>query len=381
MYKRTIKLPKIGKRTFFLWGPRQTGKTFLLEHTYPKTPFISLLRSEEFTELITRPGRLRERLLDLGAKFVIIDEVQKAPMLLDEIHYMIEKDHIAFGLCGSSARKLRRSHANLLGGRAIRYELFGMTAHELGADFDLVKMLNRGTLPAIYPDDEYRQLLRAYCADYLKEEIFAEGLVRKLGPFSHFLEFAALGDTEILSLESFARDVGVSGPTIKSYFEILIDTLIGYFLPAYTFRPKRKIIRAPKFYFFDVGVVNYFAERGELHPRSEIFGKAFENWVHHELRAYISYLGHDYNLSYWKVHQGPEVDFIIGKMLAAFEVKASEQIHKEHLKGLREAIKDYPELKNRYVVSLEKNSRQTNDGITVLSVADFIKRLWAGKLF
>jgi len=381
MYERAIALPPAGKRTFFLWGPRQTGKTSLLERTYPDAPFVSLLRSQELTELRSRPGRLRERVLDSKARFVVIDEVQKVPELLDEIHYIIEKDRVAFGLCGSSARKLKRSHANLLGGRAVRHELFGMTSHELGSDFDIVTILNRGTLPAIYGDADHGPLLRAYCADYLKEEIFDEGLVRKLAPFSHFLEFAALGDSEILSLESFARDVGVSGPTIKSYFEILCDTLVGNLLPAYTLRPKRKIVRAPKFYFFDVGVVNHFAQRGTLKPRSELFGKAFENWIHHELRAYLSYSGRGEGLSFWKVHQGPEVDFIVGKMIAAIEAKASEQIHADHLKGLRELAKDYPEAKRRYVVSLERHSRRTDDGIGVLSVDDFTKRLWSGALF
>lgn len=381
MYTRALALPPPGKRTFFLWGPRQTGKTSLLEKTYPDAPFVSLLRNEELTELKARPGRLRERVKDTGARFVVVDEVQKIPELLDEIHYIIEKDRVSFGLCGSSARKMKRSHANLLGGRAVRYELFGMTARELGRDFDLERALNRGTLPAIYGDDDYLPLLRAYCADYLKEEIFAEGLVRKLAPFSHFLEFAALGDTEILSLESFARDVGVSGPTIRSYFEILCDTLVGSLLPSYTLRPKRKVVRSPKFYFSDVGVVNHFARRGELRPRSELYGKAFENWIHHELRAYLSYSGRDETLSFWKVHQGGEVDFVVGRMAAALEAKASANVHADHLRGLRELVKDHPEAKRRYVVSLERHSRLTDDGIGVLSVADFTERLWSGALF
>ncbi|HUT76095.1 MAG TPA: DUF4143 domain-containing protein, partial [Polyangia bacterium] len=363
MYERSLALPVPPDRTFFLWGPRQTGKTSLLERTYPDAPFVSLLRNEELTDLQARPGRLRERVMDLGTRFVVIDEVQKIPALLDEVHYMIEKDRVVFGLCGSSARKLKRSQANLLGGRAVRHELFGMTAHELGADFDLVRVLNRGTLPAIYRDRKPGPLLKSYCVDYLKEEIFDEGLVRKLAPFSRFLEFAALGDTEIMSYETFARDVGVSGPTIRSYFEILSDTLIGSFLPAYTLRPKRKVARSPKFYFFDVGVVNTLAQRGEIKPRSELFGKAFENWVHHELRAFLSYSGRNEGLSYWKVQQGPEVDFVIGHMKAAFESKASESIHADHLKGLRELVKDFPKATARYVVCLEAHSRRTDDGI------------------
>ena len=381
MYNRMLHLPTPPKRSFFLWGPRQTGKTSLIEATYPDVPLINLLLNEELMDLRTRPALLRERIRDTQCRFVLIDEVQKAPELLDEIHYLIEKERVVFGLCGSSARKLKRSQSNLLCGRAFRYELFGMTSFELGEDFDLVKILNRGVLPAIYQDENYSQMLKAYCADYLKEEIFDEGLVRRLAPFSQFLEFAALGDTEVLSLESFARDVGVSGPTVKSYFEILHDTLIGRFLPAYVRRAKRKISRSPKFYFFDVGVVNCFAQRGELRPKSELFGKAFENWVHHELSAYLSYQTRRETLSYWKVHQGAEVDFIVGHMKAGIEAKASERIHVDHLRGLRDIKKDYPELNMRYVVSLEKHSRKTEDGITILSVHDFTHRLWSGKLF
>jgi len=381
MYKRALQLPTKPRRSFFLWGPRQTGKTWLLENTYPKSLFISLLRNEEFTALTARPGLLRERIKDLGARLVIIDEIQKIPQLLDEIHFIIEKDRTVFGLCGSSARKLKRSHGNLLGGRALRHELFGLTSWEMGDNFDLMRVLNRGTLPAIYGDPDPMPMLKSYCADYLKEEIFDEGLTRKLAPFSRFLELAALGDTEVLSWETFARDVGVSGPTIRSYFEILSDTLIGRLLPAYTFRPKRKVIRAPKFYFFDVGVTNTLAQRTEIRPRSELFGKAFENWVHHELSAYISYSGKTESLSYWKIHQGPEVDFIVGHMKAAFEAKGRDTIHTDHLKGLRELSKDYPNVKKRYVVSLVDHSHLTDDSIGVLSVKDFTSRLWSHKLF
>jgi uncharacterized protein len=380
IYPRQLRLPNPPKRSFFLWGCRQTGKTSLLESTYPSSMYISLLQNQEFTALKTRPGELRERIRDLKAEFVIIDEVQKVPALLDEIHYMIEKDHTKFGLCGSSARKLKKNHGNLLGGRALRFELFGLTSAELGDAFDLDRLINRGTLPAIYDSDDYRGLLKAYCADYLKEEIFDEGLVRKLAPFSKFLEFAALGDTEVLSFESFARDVGVSAPTVKSYFEILSDTLVGRFLPAYTRRPKRKVSSQPKFYFSDVGTVNYLAQRGDIQRRSELFGKAFENWVHHELQSYLSYSGRSEGLSYWKIHQGPEVDFVVGFMKMAIEAKAVSKVHSEHLKGLRELKKDYSEVQRRCVVSLEPHSRELEEGITILSVADFSERLWSGKL-
>lgn len=381
MIKRQLILPQKPDRSFFLWGPRQVGKTSLLENTYPDATFISLLLNKELTELKLRPESLRERIHASGAKFLIIDEVQKAPELLDEIHYLIEKEKIVFGLCGSSARKLKKSHANLLGGRALRFELMGLTSKELGDEFDLLKILNRGTLPAIYLSGTPSSLLKSYCADYLKEEVFDEGLVRKLKPFSQFLEFAALGDTEIVSFESFGRDVGASGPTIRSYFEILSDTLLGRFLPPYSRRPKRKVVLSPKFYFSDVGVVNHLAQRGEIKPRSELFGKALENWVHHELRAYIEYTGKNDSLSFWKVQKGPEVDFIVGHMKAAIEVKGSERIHTDHLRGLRDLAKDYPEIQNRFVVSMESQSRKTDDGILILSIQDFINKLWKGDMF
>jgi predicted AAA+ superfamily ATPase len=363
-----------------LWGPRQVGKTSLLRTTYPNAPWINLLRSEEFAAYQSRPQLLRERILQNKWKFVVLDEIQKVPQLLDEIHNLIEEHHVVFAMCGSSARKVRANHANLLGGRALRLEMFGLVSNELGSDFNLEQILNRGYLPSLYSSDDYVQLQKSYCADYLKEEIFAEGLVRKLQPFSRFLEIAAIGDTEVTSFETIARDCGVSAPTVKSYFEILNDTLLGRFLPAYALRPKRRQVLSPKFYFSDVGVVNHLAQRGSFSPKSTLFGKAFENWVHHELCAWLEYHKRPEQLSYWQLSSGIEVDFILGHMNCAIEAKASEKIHKDHLKGLREVIADYPETKRRIVVSLEPISRRTDDGIEILSVTDFIKSLWADQL-
>ena len=381
---RQLLLPRPLKRSLFLWGPRQTGKTTLLRETYPDLPLIQLIKSEEFADYTSRPQLLRERVRQWKAKQVVIDEIQKVPALLNEVQYLIEEEKVSFVLCGSSARKLRKQHANFLGGRALRFELFGLTSAELGKNFDLTRALNRGTLPAIYlaeSDAVARQLLRSYCADYLKEEIFSEGLVRKLSPFSRFLEAAALSDTEIISYETFARDCGVSAPTIQSYFEILHDTLIGSFVPGYTWRPKRKVISSPKFYFFDAGVVAHLAQRGELRPGSELWGKAFENWVHQELRAYLSYRQRAESLSYWRLTTQVEVDFIIGKMKCALEAKSSSRIHSEHLKGLRELKTDQPQVERRIVVSGETQSRTTDDGIEILSTGDFLERLWSDQIF
>ncbi len=380
LYNRVIKLPKAPKRTLFLWGPRQVGKTSILRKLYSKLPQINLLKSDEFTAYQARPELLRERALQNNWQCVIIDEIQKVPQLLDEIQYLIEEHKMIFIMCGSSARKIKANHANLLGGRALRFEMFGLVSRELGEKFDLKRILNHGYTPSIYDSDEHVLLLKSYCADYLKEEVFAEGLVRKLAPFSRFLEIAALGDTQLISYETIARDCGVSAPTVKSYFEILSDTLLGHFLPAYAIRPKRRQTLSPKFYFADVGVVNHLAQRGQMAAGSSAFGVAFENFIHHELRAWIEYRQRSEQLTYWQLTTGVEVDFIVGHMNCAIEAKSSDRITADHMKGLRELKEDYPEVARRIIVSRERISRLTKDGIEILSVADFLKELWDDKL-
>ena len=222
-----------------------------------------------------------------------------------------------------AGRKVKRGAANLLGGRAIRYELHGLTASELAGEFDLDRMLNHGYLPRIYEASRPNRLLDAYIADYLKEEVAAEGLVRNLPTFSDFLDVAALSDCEIVNFSNIARECGVSSHTTKNHFQILEDTLLGRWLPAYRKRPKRRVIGAPKFYFVDVGIVNRLARRGELHPGSELYGKAFENWIFHELTAFSNYRGCDSALSYWRLASGIEVDFVLGDMAVAIEAKST----------------------------------------------------------
>ncbi len=381
--ERALNLPQAGEETFFLWGPRQTGKSTLLRLKYPDAYWIDLLKAEEHRRYLERPELLRQELLRLGdsAPFVVIDEVQKLPALLDEVHWLQENTGVRFALCGSSARKVRRGHANLLGGRAVRFELLGLTAHELEYQWDLDRLLNHGYLPKIYFSQQPRRLLNAYVADYLKEEVAAEGLVRNLPVFSEFLNVAALSDTELVNYSTIARDCGVSSPTIKQYFQILEDTLLGSWLPAYTKRPKRRVIAASKFYFADVGVVNFLAKRGSIIPGSELFGKAFENWCYHELRAYALYRETYADLSYWRLASGIEVDFIVNSMEIALEAKASAKISSSHLKGLRSVREDHPAIKRRLVVCLESKQRITDDGIEILPVAEFVSMLWAGAIF
>lgn len=310
----------------------------------------------------------------------MIDEIQKVPALLDEVHWLIENRGFRFALCGSSARKVRRGAANLLGGRALRYELHGLTAAELGDQFDLDRLLNRGYLPRILDGNRANAMLEAYIADYLKEEIAAEGLVRNLPTFSGFLDVAALSDGEIVNFSNVARECDVSSQTTKSHFQILEDTLLGRWLPAYRKRPKRRVIGAPKFYFADVGIVNRLARRGELRPGSELYGKAFENWVFHELSAFAAYRDADLALSYWRLASGIEVDFVVGDMRVAIEAKSSERVTSDHLKGLRTLIDDHPDIDRRVVVCREPRARKTADGIEILPVKTFVRRLWEGEI-
>ena len=383
MFTRALQLPPPGTETFFLWGPRQTGKSTLLRQRYSPGRWIDLLKADEFRRYVVRPELLREELLAAPLRpdeQVVIDEVQKVPALLDEVHWLIEARGAHFALCGSSARKVRRGAANLLGGRALRYELHGLTAHELGEDFDLDRLLNRGYLPRVFEGTQPRRQLDAYIADYLKEEVAAEGLVRNLPTFSQFLDVAALSDCEVVNFANIARDCGVSGHTVKGWFEILEDTLLGRWLPAWRRRAKRRIVAAPKFYFADVGVVNRLARRGELEAGSDAFGKAFENWVFHELTALVSYRDIDAPLAYWRLAGGIEVDFVLGDLQCAIEAKSSTRVTNDHLKGLRQLKLEHPETGRRVIVCREAKPRRTDDGIDVLPAAEFVKRLWAREL-
>ena len=382
MFTRALLLPQQGTETFFLWGPRQTGKTTLLKAAYPDAFWIDLLKAEEYRRYLQNPELLRAELAaSQSIRQVVIDEVQKVPQLLDEAHWLHENRGIHFALCGSSARKVKRGQANLLGGRAVRYELHGLTAGEIGREFNLDRLLNHGCLPRMYISDRPQRLWSAYVADYLKEEVAAEGLVRNLPVFSEFLNVASLSDTELVNFSTIARDCGVSSHTIKGYFQVLEDTLLGRWLPAYTKRPKRRVIAAPKFYFADVGIVNHLARRGELRPGSELYGKAFENWVFHELGAHNAYAETFAALSYWRLASGIEVDFVVNDMQVAIEAKASAKITADHLRGLRALAQDHPRIGRRMIVCLERKSRRTDDGILILPATEFCERLRAGDLF
>jgi uncharacterized protein len=379
MFKRLLQLPVNPRKSFFLWGPRQTGKTTLLKQLYADALRIDLLKTDELMRYLQRPALLREEAAALPrGKLIVIDEIQKAPGLLDEIHFLIEERQSVFVLCGSSARKVRRGHANLLGGRALRYELLGLVAEEIGPDFSLERLLNSGPLPSHYGADNVQLALRSYVDDYLREEILEEGLTRSLPVFSDFLRVAAIGDTEVVNMSNVARETGMAASTVRDHYAILVDTLMGAFLPAFTRRPKRRTIQAPKFYFHDVGVVNHLARRRSIEPGSELFGKAFENWLFHELAAHARYSELFYDLAYWRLSSGIEVDFILNNGKVAIEAKGKTRVTGRDVGGLLNFRKDFPDVRHLIVVCLESRRRKTDDGVSIIPHREFTRMLWDG---
>ncbi|MBI5883469.1 MAG: ATP-binding protein [Elusimicrobia bacterium] len=379
MYNRKQCLSKLGEESCFLWGARQTGKSTLLRKLFPDSPRYDLLLSDEYGRLGSHPSLLREELLARppGRGPVVIDEVQKIPALLDEVQWLIVNQKIQFILCGSSARKLRRGGGNLLGGRALRYELFPLVYPEV-PDFDLMRALNNGMLPRHYRAENPRDMIRAYVGEYLKEEIAAEALARSIPAFSRFLEAAAFSNGEVISFQNIASECGVSGPTAREYFQILEDTLIGRFIQSFQKRPKRRVVQSPRFYFFDVGLANFLLKRGEIAPRSEAFGKAFEHLISQELSAHSHYSGLHYPIAYWRTSSQFEVDFILGDHEVAVEIKGSEQVLSHHLRGIRAFQEEY-KIKRGIVVSMDPRPRKV-DGLDILPWEDFLKRLWGGEI-
>ena len=351
----------------------------MLKEHFPNSPRYDLLLSDQFRRLSARPSLLREELLAAppGRTPVVIDEVQKIPELMDEVQWLIVNHRMRFILCGSSARKLKRSGANLLGGRALRYELFPLAYPEIH-DFDLMRALNHGLLPRHYLAAKPEGLLASYVGDYLKEEVAAEALTRNIPAFGRFLESAAFSNGEVVNFQNIAAECGVSPPTAKQYFEILEDTLIARFVPSFRKRPKRRVIQAPKFYFFDVGLGNFLLKRSRVAPRSESFGKAFEHFIYQELAAHSHYSGLHYRISYWRTASQLEIDFVLGDHQVALEVKGTEQAAPHHLRGLKAFGEEY-KTKHSIVVSLDPKPRLVN-GVTVLPWEIFLKRLWAGEI-
>lgn len=377
-FKRVINLDFSGCKGLFLFGPRQTGKSYWLRKTFPRSLYYDLLMSDSYFKYFRFPHLLREELLVRKVTGpVIIDEVQKIPALLDEVHYLMEKHNIRFILTGSSARKLKRGGANLLGGRALYQRLFPLVSPEI-PKLDLDRILCFGSLPAIYQSTRPRSLLKSYVKTYLKEEVQAEGLVRHLQSFSLFTDLAAKTNTELVNYSNLASDVGVSSNTIKEYYRILEDTFIGSLLPPYKKTMKRKPVSMNKFYFFDIGVVNALNNHWSVKRGTTEFGRLFEHFIFNEIKAYLQYSEDDRQLSFWRSKNKQEVDFVVGDNMAV-EVKAAQEVRSRDLKGLKALCEEGP-FPHRIVVSFEKKPRLTEQKILVLPYREFLKRLWNGEL-
>lgn len=367
-------------KSHFLFGPRSTGKTSMIRKQLGgQAIIIDLLRTETYLLLQTKPWELENIIAaQSGGKAlpVVIDEIQKIPELLDEVHRLIEEKHIAFLLTGSSARKLKKSGVNLLAGRAWRAELMPLTTQELKT-FDLEKYLLYGGLPQVITSDLPEEELDAYVHTYLKEEIQAESMIRKLQAFTKFLTTAAASSGTMLNFAKISNDVGVPATTVREYYQILEDTLIGFIVPAWTKTQKRKPISTAKFYFFDIGVCHAISGIKSLPQGSDLRGKAFEHFMAMELRAYLSYRRKKLSLSYWRSLQKHEVDLIIGDDIA-IEIKCTDNAQNKHLKGLR-VLKEEGICQKYYLVCFDNNHR-VNDGIEIIHWQKFIELLWADKL-
>jgi predicted AAA+ superfamily ATPase len=374
MYNRKQLFLDSGKESIFFWGARQTGKTTLLKTIYPGTLWFDLLLSNEYKRLNENPDILRETVLaNLGSSPVIIDEIQRIPVLLNEVHWLIANYGVRFILSGSSPRKILRSQANLLGGRALRYELYPLISTEI-PDFDLLRALNHGLLPRHYDATNPNKLISSYIGNYLRDEIATEARIRNVGIFARFLEMAALTNGEMVNYTNIASDCGVSAITVKEYFQILEDTLIGRYLPVFQKRPKRRVITAPKFYLFDVGIVNHLLQRGKIVHGSELFGKSFEHFIYQEIYAHSRYSGKEYPIYYWRTSSQLEIDFVLGDHEVAIEVKATQQATHRHLKGLKAFAEEY-NVKKLILITNDPMPRLV-ENILILPWNYFLERLW-----
>lgn len=378
MLNRSQLLVDAGNESLFLWGARQTGKSTLLKGLYPDALWFDLLHTEVYQQLLVNPEVLRQRVLaSPDQKQVVIDEIQRIPELLNEIHWLISNTGAQFILSGSSPRKILRKGTHLLGGRALRYELFPLISREI-PDFDLKRALNHGLLPRHYLSQNPKKLLSAYIGNYLQDEIATEAKIRNLRTFSRFLNAAAFSNGEIVNYSNIAGDCGISGPTVKEYFQILEDTLIGRFVTAFQKRPKRRVITAPKFYFFDVGVANFLLKRNSLEEGSEEFGHAFEHFIYNEIYAHSHYSGLAYPVCHWRTASQIEVDFILGDHEVALEVKSGSNIQNRHIRGLKQFAEEYP-VKHLIMVCNETEPRLV-DGVWILPWSVFLEKLWGGEL-
>lgn len=387
VYKRKLCIEAPRGQSLFLWGARKTGKSFYLKKHFPNSICYDLLKTDEYFRLLKNPHLLREKILALDseklAEPIIIDEIQKIPVLLDEVHYLIENSDVYFILCGSSARQLKRTGVNLLGGRAWRFVFFPLVSEEI-PDFDLLKALNRGLISTHYNAVNWKRSAGVYVSEYLKEEVKSEGLVRNLKAFSEFLDVAAFSNGEMVNFANIARDCGVDSKTVKEYYQILVDTMLGYFLYPYKKSKKRDhLVSTPKFYYFDVGIVNFLSKRQLSTLKGIEVGSVFEHFIFIELVAYKGICDKEFEITFWRTKLGLEVDFILGNAEIAIEIKVSEKIRVSELKGLVAFQKEY-QPKRAIVVCNSPNRRiievDQENSIEVLPWKQFLKMLWSNKI-
>lgn len=377
VYNRALNLNELlNKKSHFLFGARSTGKSTLIDMQLANAKVYDLLDAEIYRKLLARPKIIEEE-NSSSDKIVVIDEIQKLPTLLDEVQRLIQKKNMRFLLTGSSARKLKHGGANLLAGRAWVASLFPLSFVEID-NFDLMEYLNTGGLPHIYASPYANNELSTYISIYLREEIQAEAKLQNIAAFAEFLDLAALSNGQEINYESFAADCQVSAGTLKNYFQVLEDTLLGFKVPGYTKTRKRKAISRSKHYLFDIGVTNTLCRRGRIEARTELFGNAFEHFIVLEVRAYLSYTQSTHAMTYWRSTSKMEVDLILGDEVA-IEIKATSLVSDKHLKGLK-ALQEEKIHKRYIVVSTDSNWRKTEDNIEIFPWHDFLEKLWRGEI-
>ncbi|MBQ7254127.1 MAG: ATP-binding protein [Bacteroidales bacterium] len=378
MYQRVFDIENRLDEGMFLFGGRQVGKSTLLRERFPSAVYVDLLDPDNRKRFKRRTMEFYEMLVKYPPKtLVIVDEIQKLPELLDVVHkLMVEKD-LHFILSGSSARKIKKAGVNQLGGRANEEHLYPLVYAEI-PDYDFDRAIQNGMIPRHYDVMDARRRLQGYINLYLKEEIEEEALVQDIDTFERFLEVAAVTNTEILDYSNVASDCGVSVNTVKAYFKILYDTLLGFEVKPYRKVVKRKLLQTSKFYYFDVGIPNFLLHRFHLMPETPEYGHAFENLVMQEIRAYLDYTESEEELTYWHTYNKDEVDAVIGDARIAIEIKSTDHVETKHKKGLQKFAEEHPDAKS-VIVSRDFLSRRSGD-IDLYYVTDFFKALWAGEI-
>lgn len=372
MYTRILEPPK--QKSFFLFGPRGTGKTTWLKIRFPNALYFDLLDSEVYNDLLARPNRLAQMIPDSWKDWVIVDEVQRVSALLHEVHRLIETRHLTFALTGSSARKLKKKDVNLLAGRALTSFMYPLTASELREDFDLRHALHYGHLPATFQEADPRKYLESYVTTYLREEVQQEGLTRSLGAFARFLEVASFSQGQLLNISAVAQEAAVDRKVTEHFFGILEDLLVAERVPVFRKKARRRMVVHPKFYFFDAGVYRALRPRGPLDTPEDIDGAALETVVRQELKAMNHYGDYGYQMFFWRTASGQEVDIVLygERGIVAIEVKRSARVTGDALKGLSEFLDEYPQAR-AYLVYGGTTARWERN-IRILPAEVFLKQ-------